>query len=93
VLVIDEINRADLAQVFGELMFLLEYREQTIPLSGGGVFRIPANVRLLGTMNSANRSIALMDQALRRRFAFLPVAPNYEVLRRFHAGSGFLWKD
>jgi 5-methylcytosine-specific restriction protein B len=88
VLVIDEINRADLAQVFGELMFLLEYREQTIPLSGGGVFRIPANVRLLGTMNSANRSIALMDQALRRRFAFLPVAPNYEVLRRFHAGSG-----
>lgn len=88
VLVIDEINRADLAQVFGELMFLLEYREQAIPLSGGGHFRIPANVRLIGTMNSANRSIALMDQALRRRFAFLPVAPNYEVLRRFHAESG-----
>jgi hypothetical protein len=89
VLVIDEINRADLAQVFGELMFLLEYRKQTIPLAAGGVFRIPTNVRLLGTMNTANRSIALLDQALRRRFAFLPVPPNYEVLRRYHEGSNF----
>jgi 5-methylcytosine-specific restriction protein B len=89
VLVIDEINRADLAQVFGELMFLLEYRKQTIPLAAGGVFRIPTNVRLLGTMNTANRSIALLDQALRRRFAFLPVPPSYEVLRRYHEGSNF----
>ncbi|HEX8235270.1 MAG TPA: AAA family ATPase [Abditibacteriaceae bacterium] len=89
VLIIDEINRADLAQVLGELMLLLEYREQTISLAGGGDFRIPLNVRLLGTMNTANRSIALLDQALRRRFVFLPVPPNFGVLRRYHAGSGF----
>jgi DNA polymerase III delta prime subunit len=89
VLVIDEINRADLSQVLGELMFLLEYREQTISLAGGGRFHIPSNVRLLGTMNTANRSIALLDQALRRRFAFLPVAPNFQVLRRFHKRTGF----
>ncbi|HEX8551329.1 MAG TPA: AAA family ATPase [Abditibacteriaceae bacterium] len=87
VLVIDEINRADLSQVLGELMFLLEYRDQTIPLAGGGLFRIPMNVRLLGTMNTANRSVALLDPALRRRFAFLPMQPDYELLRCFHQRS------
>jgi len=85
VLIIDEINRANLARVFGELMVLLEYRERSIPLAGGGApFAIPANVRLIGTMNTADRSLALVDHALRRRFAFLPLYPNYDVLRRFH---------
>jgi hypothetical protein len=84
VLVIDEINRANLARVFGELMYLLEYREREIPLAGGGLLKIPANVRLIGTMNTADRSIALVDHALRRRFAFLALYPNYEVLRRYH---------
>jgi 5-methylcytosine-specific restriction protein B len=84
VLVIDEINRARLSQVFGELMYLLEYREAEIPLAGGGRFRIPQNVRLLGTMNTADRSIALVDHALRRRFAFLELRPNHEALRAFH---------
>ncbi len=86
VLIIDEINRADLARVFGELMYLLEYREKRIALSAGGMFSIPRNVLLIGTMNTADRSVSLMDNALRRRFAFLPLQPNYEVLRRFHAG-------
>lgn len=85
VLIIDEINRANLSRVFGELMYLLEYRDQVIPLAGGGTLAIPANVRLLGAMNTADRSIALVDHALRRRFAFLSLAPNYEALRRFHA--------
>ncbi|MCP4284123.1 MAG: AAA domain-containing protein, partial [Gammaproteobacteria bacterium] len=49
VLIIDEINRADLARVFGELMYLLEYRQREIPLAGGGTLKIPANVRLIGT--------------------------------------------
>jgi len=91
VLVIDEINRANLSRVFGELMYLLEYREQSIPLAGGGNFRIPENVRLIGTMNTADRSIALVDHALRRRFAFIGVGPNYELLRRYHQerGTGF----
>ncbi|MCK6627770.1 MAG: AAA family ATPase [Anaerolineae bacterium] len=89
VLIIDEINRANLSRVFGELMYLLEYREREIPLAGGGNFTIPANVRLIGTMNTADRSIALVDHALRRRFAFIALYPNYEVLRRYHQATGF----
>ncbi|MCX6000141.1 MAG: AAA family ATPase, partial [Chloroflexi bacterium] len=83
VLIIDEINRANLARVFGELMYLLEYREKQIPLAGGGLFAIPANVRIIGTMNTADRSIALVDHALRRRFAFIALRPDYGVLQRF----------
>jgi 5-methylcytosine-specific restriction protein B len=84
VLIVDEINRANLARVFGELMYLLEYRDQQVPLAGGGLFRIPSNVRILGTMNTADRSIALVDHALRRRFAFLRLQPRFDVLRRYH---------
>ncbi|MFO8057204.1 MAG: AAA family ATPase, partial [bacterium] len=61
VLIIDEINRANLARVFGELMYLLEYRDKKIPLASGDMFSIPRNVRILGTMNTADRSIALVD--------------------------------
>jgi 5-methylcytosine-specific restriction protein B len=88
VLIIDEINRADLPRVFGEVMYLLEYRDRAIPLAGGGTFSIPGNVRILGTMNTADRSIALVDHALRRRFAFIAVTPNYAALRRYHEGAG-----
>jgi 5-methylcytosine-specific restriction protein B len=85
VLIIDEINRANLAQVFGELMYLLEYREKKIRLAGSSeLFGIPENVRIIGTMNTADRSIALVDHALRRRFAFIELRPNYDVLRRYH---------
>ena len=92
VLIIDEINRANLARVFGELMYLLEYRGEEIPLAGGSKkFSIPSNVRLIGTMNTADHSIALVDHALRRRFAFLGLAPNYAVLLKYHAekNTGF----
>jgi 5-methylcytosine-specific restriction protein B len=85
VLVIDEVNRANLARVFGELMYLLEYRDKSIPLAAGGAFSIPGNVRIIGTMNTADRSIALVDHALRRRFAFLPLYPDYQMLTDFHA--------
>jgi len=81
VLILDEINRANLSRVFGELMYLLEYRGEDVALAGGRSLRIPRNVRLLGTMNTADRSIALVDHALRRRFAFLPLRPEYEILR------------
>lgn len=84
VLIIDEINRANLARVLGELMVLLEYRDKTIPLAGGGQLTIPANVRLIGTMNTADRSIALVDHALRRRFAFIALHPNFDILRHYH---------
>lgn len=88
VLIIDEINRANLSRVFGELMYLLEYRDRDIPLSGGGTFRIPNNVRMLGTMNTADRSIALVDHALRRRFAFIHLRPEFDVLRVYHEHTG-----
>lgn len=83
VLIIDEINRANIARVFGELMYLLEYRNREIPLAGGGKLNIPAQVRIIGTMNTADRSIALVDHALRRRFAFLALYPDYEILKRY----------
>ncbi|MFN6498039.1 MAG: McrB family protein [Nostoc sp. DedQUE01] len=89
VLIIDEINRANLAQVFGELMYLLEYRDREIPLAAGNTFRIPKNVRIIGTMNTADRSIANIDYALRRRFAFIELRPNYDVLRRYYLKTGF----
>ena len=85
VLIIDEINRANLSSVFGELFYLLEYRDKEVALAGGSEgFSIPANVRIIGTMNTADKSIALVDNALRRRFAFLELLPNYDILRRYH---------
>ena len=93
VLIIDEINRANLAQVFGELMYLLEYRDKEIPLAGGNTFRIPKNVRIIGTMNTADRSITQFDYALRRRFAFIELRPNYDVLEQYHLKTGFAVKE
>ena len=90
VFIIDEINRANLAQVFGELMYLMEYRQHEITLPSGQPFSIPDNVRILGTMNTADRSIALVDHALRRRFAFLPLYPNLPGLSQFHADTDFV---
>lgn len=77
VLIIDEINRANLARVLGELVFMLEYREQpvTLPYSGDQ-FSLPRNLLVIGTMNTADRSIALIDSAIRRRFAFFRLAPD-----------------
>jgi len=89
VLIVDEINRANLSEVFGELMYLFEYRGERIPLAAGREFQVPENVRVIGTMNTADRSIALVDFALRRRFAFLELFPNYEQLRQFHEATGF----
>jgi len=88
VFIIDEINRANLARVLGELMYLLEYRDKSIALPSGQLFRIPRNVLLIGTMNTADRSIALVDHALRRRFAFLRIDPNFEILRSYHQRNG-----
>lgn len=78
-LVIDEINRGNLAKVFGELYFLLEYRDEEIELlygDEGAAFSLPSNVFLIGTMNTADRSIALLDAAMRRRFAFIELHPD-----------------
>ncbi|MFJ5995455.1 DUF4357 domain-containing protein [Streptomyces sp. NPDC092370] len=78
-LIIDEINRANLAKVFGELYFLLEYRKRSVRLTySGDDFALPPNLFVIGTMNTADRSIALVDAAMRRRFAFVELSPRTE---------------
>ena len=79
VLVIDEINRGNVSKVLGELYFLLEYRNEAVQLqysSYGETFSLPSNLWFICTMNTADRSIALMDAALRRRFYFTPFFPD-----------------
>ena len=80
-LTIDELNRANVPKVFGELLFLLEYRnESVVPLYRPDGFSVPENVWVIATMNTADRSIAMLDAALRRRFHFVPVFPDTEPI-------------
>ena len=84
-LVIDEINRANLGKVFGELYFLLEYRDEAIRLQyqeeDDEQFSLPENLYIIGTMNTADRSIALVDLALRRRFSFVEFDTSEEPIK------------
>jgi len=86
VFVIDEVNRGNIPRIFGELMLLLEYRDEAAPLPYSGErFRIPPNVYLIGTMNTADRSIALVDFALRRRFHFFRFGADPDLFDRWLA--------
>ncbi|MDC0672695.1 McrB family protein [Nannocystis radixulma] len=87
VLVIDEINRGDPARIFGEALYALEYRDRPVGLATGAQLVVPPNLVVIGTMNSVDRSVALMDYALRRRFAFIYMAPDLELLRRQFAAA------
>lgn len=89
VLIVDEINRANLSRVFGEFMHAIEYRDEPLALAGGGTLTVPKRVVILGTMNTSDRSIALVDHALRRRFAYLRLGPRYDVLVAWLNGRGF----
>ncbi|MGW6174098.1 McrB family protein [Arthrobacter sp. NPDC055138] len=81
-LIIDEMNRGNLAKVFGELYFLLEYRKDSIRLqySPNEEFTLPPNLFIIGTMNTADRSIAMVDAAIRRRFAFVELHPQQGMI-------------
>lgn len=86
VLLVDEINRGDPARIFGEALFAIEHRGRPVGLASGGTLIVPPNLIVLGTMNSVDRSVALLDYALRRRFGFVYLAPDLALLRsRYYA--------
>ena len=90
ILIIDEINRGNLSKIFGELIYALENRGKQIRLQyanfddndSNDFLIVPENLYIIGTMNTADRSISLFDTAMRRRFAFLPMMVNYELVTK-----------
>src|SRR5207244_9018731 len=88
VLIIDEMNRANLPKVLGELLYLFEYRHETIHLQYSPQFQLPLDLLFIGTMNTADRSIRSIDIALRRRFDVFELRPDSELLRRHYSEGG-----
>ena len=80
--IIDEINRGNLSKIFGELFMLIENDKRDTPLRllySDELFAVPRNVRIIGMMNTADRSLAMLDYALRRRFAFFELKPGFDT--------------
>jgi 5-methylcytosine-specific restriction protein B len=95
--VVDEINRGDVPRIFGELITVIEQdkRDMPVTLPSGKQFVVPRNVFLIGTMNTADRSISLLDTALRRRFGFIELMPDSSQLSGRTVGGLLLgpWLD
>ena len=91
-MIIDEINRANLATVFGELIYGLEYRTEPVatPYSVNNNNRIsmPDNLYIIGTMNTADKSIGGIDYAIRRRFLFFEQLPDVKVIKTYKSEKG-----
>ena len=86
-LIIDEINRADVATVFGELIYALEYRDELVStpykIDGSNALIVPDNLYIIGTMNTADKSIGSLDMAIRRRFLFFDCLPDQKVIESY----------
>ena len=84
ILIIDEINRANLSSVLGELIYALEYRDEAVEsmyeVDGSREIVLPSNLYIIGTMNTADRSTGYIDYAIRRRFTFVDVLPDEDVV-------------
>jgi len=93
VLIIDEINRANLPSVLGELIYALEYRGEAVEsmyaVDGDNQITLPENLYIIGTMNTADRSVGHIDYAIKRRFAFVEILPNAEVITHSKAKELF----
>lgn len=91
-LIIDEINRANLATVFGELIYGLEYRKEEVAtpytVHNSNRICIPSNLYIIGTMNTADKSIGGIDYAIRRRFLFFEQLPDESVIRSYRIDKG-----
>ena len=89
IIIIDEINRGNISKIFGELITLIEdnkrwgeSEQMKIKLASGDIFTVPNNLYIIGTMNTADKSISLVDAALRRRFDFVEIEPNSSLLNK-----------
>lgn len=93
-LLIDEINRADVATVFGELIYALEYRNEAIEtpyeVEKSSKITVPDNLYIIGTMNTADKSVGNIDYAIRRRFIFFDLLPNADAIKNDYAQKVFL---
>ncbi len=90
VIILDEVSRCNIIQVFGELLYAIEYRGKHIILPySSEKFSVPENVYIIGTMNSADRSVHSLDIALRRRFIFIEILPDFNIIKNFYLENNY----